>query len=224
MFIRISKIDVGYENANHLYRPDVPDQPMVLALCRMDSATVFFRHYNKRVFAEYRETPSQKIIPRRKWTPEMRQFAQEKVAQFPKQKSESRITIFGWIFLALMLTAFGFLIFDKPDHPQTVFDNLDEPVKSGDVYFGRFQESNDKGSAIIREGNAWFKIKEFVNDTAYIQLGRQSTESSFGADKISSTDFEEKVYATTIREQKTYNINFRTKGSVMMFDAGRKKE
>lgn len=224
MLVLFRKIDIAHITATSLENPASPGIPMILALYRTEVKTAFYKTSHKKVLPEYREVPSGKRIPKGKWTGEMKIFAGEQLKQQPRQKTRFKITIAGWIFLLLCVATLGLIVFDRPaGNRQVVFNNLGEQVRSGDIYFGRFQQMTP-GGLPVRDGYAWFKVTDVKADTVMIVLGKETTgDHNVPAEELSGTVFSDSIYKTTIREQKGYTIDFRTRNSEMMFVAGKKK-
>lgn len=223
MFIVVRKVNRHVIPSNNLLNPVTPENTMTLDIYQQEVATFFMRSIVKKRNVDYVDTKKGRIIPKRKWTEEMQRFFENQTMHLPPAVRKFKITVGGYIFIALFAFFIGYLIYEElRPKKQVVFDNLGETVKAGDIYYGRFSQSTPAGVP-IRNGYAWFKVKEVQGDTVLINLGKQTT-TEYGQDELlSSTEFADSTYKTTIREQKKSSIDFRTKNSEMMFDASKRK-
>lgn len=225
MFIAIRRHHLRGIQVEKIINPVDQGNPMDLHFYQQETATALFRVWSKNVIGEFWDPRRSRVIPKRKWTPEMHDLYNQELNELPPVKGRFKITVIGYLFFLLAAIAMGMIIWDgiKPKGKSVIADNLDGQVKVGDIYFGDFAESKPSG-ADKRRGRAWFKIEKIQGDSIGIRLGTQTTKDYLvKSEALSNTSFEDTVYNTTIRGQKKYEIDFRTPKSVMSFWAREKK-
>lgn len=230
MWIRISKIDLKQVDATHLENPKNEDKPMVLVLYQQENRTAFFVTKHRKVFAEYLETPTGKLVRRRKWSPEMKNFAQEELAKLPPQKGVFRLTVVGWIFFILALGFFGYLTYEGIQEPaKKAAYQQDMAVKAtvskGDIYFGRYRIYQEKGNMIGSEGGfGWFKVVNIEGDSYHIAKSTDISKTAKPKEEMNSTDFEDGTSAVKAKELGAYYKHFLSDDGLVEFTFDAKKE
>src|SRR5690606_12065382 len=116
-WFRITDIIVDRVAANHLENPKNPGSPMALAFFQRESRTVLHVHKTKKVFPQFIETPAGSRIPKRKWSTQMNNFAQQEIAKLPPQKGVRKITIFGWILFLFAFALIGYAVYETATLP-----------------------------------------------------------------------------------------------------------
>lgn len=226
MFFYTDHEEKAHISATELQNPIVPGHAMTLILFGKKVTTILYSVWANKPVGEFYDAVTRLRISRKNWTPEMRIFYKTEIRKAEKVKGGFKLRFMGYIFILLVCAFFATMIFGKlsaAGKENVVADNLNERVRAGDLYFGRFQEMTPRGS-MVRDGYAWFKVTEVRGDTVYIVLGKETTGNSKGSGEVSDTGFADSIYHTTIREQKDYTIDFRTPNSEMMFNASRKKK
>lgn len=229
MWIRISKIDVKQLGATNLDNPVKAGSPMALALYQQEGRTAFFISMNKRVFAEYRETPAGTLIPKRKWTPEMDQFARAELAKIPTQKGVFKLTVFGWLFFLLAFGFLGYLFYEGMQAPakreayeQRMTDQA--TVEAGDIYFGRYRIYKEKGNMLGSQGGfGWFKVLRIENDHYHIAKSVEISKEAKPKEQMNSTDFEPEATVVKAKELEAYSKQFISEDGLTEFNFNEKK-
>lgn len=213
MFFSISKIEQATHHTDKLQNPKNPGNPMVLGIYRSDVRTVIYYIYTKKTFGEYWDTIEHKKIPKRLWTPEMKAFYKEKALETPKPPYFYKITIFGWIFLLLMLAVLGMVVYDavKPPLPKPdTYVAMEQAPAEDDIYFGKYEIYKEKGNPLgaeIRFG--WFKVLKVESHVYHIAKSTEMNSGHKPKEQLNSTDFEtESMPPVKLTEQTGYNIRF----------------
>jgi len=224
MFFRVDTIKLQSMRVEQLRNPANLGQPMELSFIHTEMATALMVVTSNKVVGEFRDLSTNRKIPKRRWSPEMAALYEEQLKALPPVKKKLKVTVIGYVFLALFVYVIGMSINSiRKDFANIQKPKLTEPVKKGDLYFGRFAELTPEGSR-LREGHAWFKVDDIQGDVYLIRLGKDISKEYVRDEKtLSSASFGKEVYRTTIRSQKDYEIDFRTDGSQMSFWANAKK-
>lgn len=215
MFFSISKVEQAAHHADKLQNPKNPGNPMVLGIYRSNIRTVIYYVYTKKTFGEYWDTVENKKVPKRLWTPEMKEFYKQKALEAPKPPYFYKITIFGWIFVLLFAGVFGMLIYDsaKPPLPKPdTYVAMEQAPAEGDIYFGKYEIYKEKGNPLgaeIRFG--WFKVLKVEGDVYHIAKSTEMNRGHKPKEELNSTDFEtESMPLVKLTEQTGYNIRFKS--------------
>lgn len=230
MWIRIKDISVKQVSAAHLKNPRNPGVPMVLDLLQRESRTAFTVHKTKKVFPRYVETPAGIRIPKRKWSGEMKEFAQQELAKIPPQKGVRKLTVFGWIFFLSAFGLLGYLVYQgiqEPAQQRAYQQEMAEKAKlnEGDIYFGNFTRYKQKGNpmgADVKFG--WFKVVKIEGDTYFIAPGTDMSKSSQPKAQLNSTDFEAEGVAAKAQELEAYSKRLISEDGLTEFYLGERKE
>lgn len=230
MWIRISKIDLKQVEAVGLDNPVKAGSPMALAFYQQESRMAFFVSMNKRVWAEYREASTGRLIPKRKWTPEMNQFAREELAKIPPQKGVFKLTVFGWLFFLFAFGLLGYLLYEgiqAPAKQEAFQQKMTEKatVAEGDIYFGRYRVYKEKGSVLGSQGGfGWFKVTEIENGVYHIAKSVEISKTAKPKEQMNSTDFESETAAVKAKELEAYTKQFISDDGLTEFNFNEQKE
>ena len=169
----------------------------------------------KKAFGEFWDDVEQKIIPRRSWSSEMKTFAAEKIAAAPKPPFIFKLTIWGWIFVLLIVALFAYLIYDstKPPLPQSeVAMAMEKTPAPGDIFFGNYELYKEKGNPVGAEVRfGWFKISKVEAGTYFLVKSTEMNKSYKPKEQMNSSSFEtEEMPPVKITEQTGYNIRFKS--------------
>lgn len=214
MFFTISKIEQAVHTADHLKNPEQGKHSLLFRVFRTQSRTAFTIVYAKRAFGEFSDVVSQQKIARRQWTPEMKAFAAQKVAEAPKPPFIFKLTIAGWIFAFLVAAFFVYLIYDsaKPPLPKSVKQiAMEQSPATGDIYFGHFESFKNPGDPIASEvGFGWFKIVKVEGAVYHIARSTQMTKTHHPKEELNSIDFQSESIPALIIQQEAYSINLKS--------------
>ena len=214
MWIRVAYISLKQIEANHLENPKNTGTPMVLNLLQQETATALWMVKNKKVFPQFLETPSGKVIPRRKWTDKMKAFAQSKIEKMPPQKGRIKITIFGWFFLLFTIGLLGYLAYEgikAPEKAAKFQERMTEAatVREGDIYLGRIEVYEEKGNPLGMKGDfGFFKVVKINGDTYQIAKSVEMSKTSKPKDQLNSTSFEQETITVKAKELEPYQKSF----------------
>jgi len=210
MFIRIQRIEEASFAADQLQNPVNPNNVMVLGFYRNYVATAINSGYSKKAAPIYWDTITGKTISRRKWSPEMKSYADECLKQVRPAPYKFKLTIFGYILLLAVIGLFGYLIYDtvKPN-PYAVESSskLMEPMQGGDLYFGRYTEIDSATKIGKGAGFGWFKIVDAGEGSLLISKSVEMSSSHKPSDKMNSDNFEPDPISMKMILQESYPIN-----------------
>lgn len=229
MWIRITDIIVDRVDANHLENPKNPDSPMALALFQRESRSVLHVYKPKKVFPQYIETPAGNRIPKRKWSTQMNDFAQQEIAKLPPQKGVRKLTIFGWILFLFAFALIGYAVYETatlPAQKKAYQQEMAEKatVSEGDIYFGRYRVYKEKGNMLGSQGGfGWFKVVKIENDTYHIAKSVEISDTAKPKEELSNTDFEQKTSAVKAKELGAYAKQFLSEDGLIEFNLDEKK-
>ncbi|HEY9560465.1 MAG TPA: hypothetical protein VIR29_06725 [Anseongella sp.] len=229
MWIRIAKVDIKQVSATHLENPRNPGNPMVLALYQQEGSAAFFVSRNKKVLAEYLETPAETRIPTRNWSSRMEEFAREELAKIPPQKGRFKVTVFGWVFLLFAFGLLGYLVYDGIQAPAKMEAHQQEMtekarVDEGDIYFGRYRIYKEKGNMLGSQGGfGWFKVVRIENGTYHIAKSVEMSNTAKPKEELNSTEFEQETNAVKAKELEAYAKQFVSEDGLIEFNLNEKK-
>ena len=215
MFFVINKIEEGSHTANGIANPKFSGNPMTLVVFRQLTRTALFSVYSKKPYGEFWDIAEQKKISRRVWTPEMKTFAAQKIAETPKPPYIFKLTIIGWIFCLLMMTVMGMIVYQelKPPTPKTAEAvAMEQAPVAGDVFFGRYEIYKEKGNPLgVEIGFGWFKITKVDGNNFYLSKSTEMSKTSKPKEQMNHTDFETgDLPVVQLSEQTGYNIRFKS--------------
>lgn len=215
MFFSIQKIEQAAHDTDTLQNPKNPGNPMVLGIYRNKIGTVIYSIHTKKTFGEYWDKVEKKKIPKRLWTPEMKEFYKQKALEAPKPPYLYKITIVGWIFVLGAIALFGYLIYDsaKPPLPKSEeYVAMEAAPAEGDIYFGRYEIYKEKGNPLGMEGRfGWFKVLKVDGDVYHIARSTEMNRGHKPKEQLNSTDFEtESMPPVKLTEQTGYNLRFKS--------------
>lgn len=213
MFFVIDKIEQGAHRNDQLQNPKNSGNPMTLVVFRQLTRTALFSVHSKKAFGEFWDESIQKKIVRRFWTPEMKAFANQKIAEAAKPPYIFKLTIVGWIFCLLMLTAMGMIVYQevKPPLPKPAeYVAMEKAPAVGDIYFGHYEIYKEKGTPVGAEiGFGWFKVLKVDGDVYHISKSTEMNRGHKPKEQLNSVDFEtESMPLVKLKEQTGYNIRF----------------
>lgn len=215
MFFAISKIEQAAHHTDGLQNPKNPDNPMVLGIYRTQMRTAIFTVYSKKAYGEFWDDALGKKISRRLWSPEMKVFSAQKVADAPKPPYIFKFTIIGWIFVLLVMTAFGLIAYNsmKPPVPKPAeYVAMEKAPVAGDIFFGHYEAYKEKGTPIGAEiGYGWFKVIKVEGDDYHITKSTEMHKGYKPKEELNNIDFEtESMSPLKLTEQTGYNIRFKS--------------
>lgn len=227
MFFAIHTIEQASYNAIGLENPKTAANRMVLAVNRQLMRSALFTVYAKKAFGEFRDSTTGEKIPSRMWTPEMKAFAQQKLADAAKPPFIFKFTIVGWIFVLLVITTFGLIGYNsfKPPVPKSpAYVAMQKAPAVGDIYFGHFESFKEAGERIASEiGFGWFKVTQAEGNTYSIIKSKQMNKSHKPKEELNSTDFESDAVSVRITEQAAYMIHMEsTDGKMKVYITDKK--
>lgn len=214
MWIRITDTSVKQIDANHIENPKNPGNPMLLDLAERESRTAFYVVKVKKAIPRYFETTAETQIPKRKWTNEMKAFAQQEVEKMPINTKRIKITIFGWILLIVSFSFLGYLIYQGSQEPKKMQEYEKEQavlasVSEGEVYFGHFEKYKEKGNPIgMKVGFGWFRVVKINGDSYQIAKSTEMSNTSKPKETMNSSDFEEETISVKAKELESYRKIF----------------
>lgn len=230
MWIRIQDISVQQLDASHLKHPTTGDGPMVLNLFQREARTAFFVSRNKRTYSQYITHGKGSVVPRRKWTDEMKSFAHQELGKLPAQKGEFRVTIIGWLFLLLAFGVLGYITYDGLQAParKKAFEERQvemAAVNQGDIYFGNYRTYKEKGNVLGSEGGfGWFKITKIEGDKYHIAKSVEISRAHKPKEQMNSTDFEQQASIVKAKELEAYSKIFISEDGLQEFNFQDKKQ
>jgi len=214
MWISITDISVKQIDASHLKSPVGPNNQMILNLFQREGRSAFWLTQNKRVYPQYIDTATGKVISRRKWTDQMKSFAQKELDNLPPQKGRFKITIVGWILLLFVVGIFGYITIEAVQAPAKKRQYQQELAKKarvaeGDIYLGKIEVYKEKGNPLgMKLEFGWFKIQKIENDTYYIAKSVEMAKKSQDVKPQSNTKFSETNIAVKPKELEAYYKTF----------------
>ncbi len=213
MFFVINKIEQAVHRTDGLHNPKNPSSPMVLGIYRTQSRTALFTVYSKKAFGEFWDDGEQKKIASRRWTPEMKAFAKQKVAEASKPPYIFKMTIVGWIFVALMIATMGLIVYQetKPPLPKSAeYVAMERAPVVDDIFFGRYESFKQAGERIASDlGFGWFKVVKVEGDVYHIAKSTEMSKTHKPKEELNSTDFETEGKPSKITEQSGYSVNLK---------------
>lgn len=213
MFFVINKVEQAVHRTDGLHNPKNPSKPMVLGIYRTQSRTALFTVYSKKAYGEFWDDETQKKIANRYWTPEMKAFARQKVAEAPKPPYIFKLTIVGWIFVAIMIATMGLIVYQetKPPVPKSAeYVAMEQAPVVGDIYLGRYEAFKEAGERIASEiGFGWFKVVKVEADVYHMAKSTGMSKTHKPKEELNSTDFETEGTPVKITEQAGYMINMK---------------
>jgi len=229
MWFRITDIILNRVDANHLENPKNPDSPMALVLFQRESRTVLHVYKPEKVFPQYIETPAGNRIPKRKWSTQMNDFAQQEIAKLPPQKGVRKLTIFGWILFLFAFALIGYAVYETatlPAQRKAYQQEMAEKaaVSEGDIYFGRYRIYKEKGNMLGSQGGfGWFKVVKIENDIYHIAKSTEISDTAKPKEQMNSTDFEQEASAVKAKELEAYTKQFISEDGLIEFNLNEKK-
>ena len=214
MFISVAKLEEAVFPANQLQNPVNIDNPMTLAIVRTQSRTAIFTVNSKKAAGEYWDDIDRKIIPNKNWTPEMKDFANQKIQETPAPAFVFKFTIVGWVFLAVILSLFAYLVYDsvKPEASMPAeYVSMEKAPQTGDIYFGRFEAYPDSNNKIPSEvGFGWFKITNVEGDTYTISKSTEISKAHKPKEQMNNATFESSGTPAKITEHEGFMLNLKS--------------
>ncbi|WP_181151342.1 hypothetical protein [Sphingobacterium gobiense] len=215
MFFHIQKIEQSTHHTDNLQNPKTPGNPMVLGVYRNKARTIFYTIYTKKTFGEYWDSVENKRISKRFWTPEMKEYYQQKALDTPKPPFVFKMTVVGWLFILLFIGVFGYLIYDSVKPPLAKSEKhvaMEQAPVMGDVYFGRYEIYKEKGNPLGMEGRfGWFKVLKVEGDVYHIAKSTEMNSAHRPKEEMNSTSFESKsLPPVKLTEQTGYNVRFKS--------------
>ncbi|WP_417361545.1 hypothetical protein [Galbibacter sp.] len=230
MWISITDISVKQVDANHLRNPNGPGNQMILNLFQREGRSAFWVTQNKRVYPQYLDAATGKVISRRKWTDQMKSFAQKELDNLPPHKGRFKITIVGWIFLLFTIGIFGYIMIEAlqaPAKKRQYQQELAEKarVAEGDIYLGRIEVYKEKGNFLgMNLEFGWFKIQRIENGTYYISKSVAMAKNSQDVKPQSNTEFSETPIVVKPKELEPYYKTFISEDGLTEISLTEKKE
>lgn len=210
MFISVRLYEVASFQADHLENPVQPGNLMVLGFYRNYASTVVITTYSKKAAPIYLDLETNKRIPAKKWTPQMKQYAAEKAPLVPKAPHFIKPTIVGYICIALFFGALAYLIYDtvrpKPSMEEAYRTDLQEKPKAGDIFYGRYELFKPGERVANKVGFGWFKVLNEQNGTFSIAMNKEMSAGYKPSNELNSTDFEESGQEMKIDSQESFQI------------------
>lgn len=214
MFFVINKIEQAVHRTDNLQNPKTPGNAMLLGIYRNKVRTALYTMYTKKTFGEYWDEVENKKIPKRLWTPEMHAFYTHKAKEAPRPPFIFKATIIGWIFLLLVISVFGLLIYEgvKPPIPKTAEHVAMEKLPvTGDIYFGHYETYKEKGNPLgVKIGYGWFKIVKIEDDTYFVAKSTEMSKSHQPKEQLNSAHFEADGIPLKLEEQTGYNLRLKS--------------
>lgn len=230
MWISITDITIKQLDANHLTNPNDPDNQMILNLFQREGRSAFWVTQNKKVYSQYLVAETGKVIPKSKWTDQMKSFAQKELNNLPPQKGRFKITIAGWIFLLVAIGILGFLMKQAVQAPVKNQQHQKElaekaTVAEGDIYLGRIEVYKKKGNPLGMKGEfGWFKIESIESDTYHIAKSVEMAKKSQDVKPDSNTKFNATTIAVKPKELEAYHKTFISEDGLTEISLTEKKE
>ncbi|SEG63765.1 hypothetical protein [Sphingobacterium lactis] len=212
MFFTVSRHSEASFFADHLENPQNPGNPMVLDFQRTYSATAFFKTISKDFAVLYIDTVTNKPISKKKWTNEMRAFAEENKNQVPAAPYKIKTTIVGYIMMLFVVGLLGYLLYEefKPNPQESALEQpsaLEEAITPGSIFFGRYTVSDPQTKAPKEAGFGWFKIVSVEGDTYQVAMGTEMSTSHQPSLQMNSTDFKTETIPMKIKTIESYQVD-----------------
>ncbi|MGS2760927.1 hypothetical protein [Sinomicrobium sp. M5D2P9] len=235
MWIRISNISIKEVDAAHLKNPKNPGKPMVLNLFQREGRTILYVLKNKKVLLEYRDntftTFTGTRIPKRKWTEEMKAFAQQEVEKVPPQKGGFKVTVLGWLFLLAVVGMLGYIAYDGLIGQPQRMENFEQreaemaSVNRGDVFLGRIEVYKEKGSPLgMNLEFGCFKVVKIEGDVYHIAKSIEMSKTAKPLDQMNSTDFEQEALVVKAEELGAHHKTFASDDDLIEISFRERKE
>ncbi|MBC9795231.1 hypothetical protein [Sinomicrobium weinanense] len=215
MWIRIKDISIKKIDATHLKNPKNPDKPMLLNLFQREGRTVLYVLKNKKVFPQFINTSTGLSIPKRRWTEEMKTFAQQEVEKVPPQKGGFKVTVFGWLFLLAVVGMLSYIVYDGLiGQPQRMkkFEQREAEmarVNEGDIFLGRIEVYKEKGSPLgMNLEFGCFKVVNIEGDVYHIAKSIEMSKTAKPLNQMNSTDFEQEAFVVKGKELGAHHKTF----------------
>ena len=81
---------------------------MRLDVCRTLMRGAVFSVYSAKAFVEFYDEATRRLIPKKKWSEEMKAAAANQIASAEKPPFIFKVTKLGWVFLAAIVVLFCF--------------------------------------------------------------------------------------------------------------------
>ena len=215
MFIRFTRESIAVHQATGIANPENPNAPLMLNIFRTHSNAGIYKVYSKKAFGEYYSEGSKKSISRRKWTPEMKAFLQEKLAVTPKAPYIFKVTIVGWIVVLILIGIFAMIAYQEAQPPAAKpasYVAMENKLQVGDVFFGNVEIHKQKGNPVgTKVSFGWFKVTDIKGDDYFLSPSTEVSNHAQPKESMNSTDFEQQsLPAIKITEQTGYNLRFKS--------------
>ncbi|WP_133166277.1 hypothetical protein [Sphingobacterium haloxyli] len=220
MFFHIQKIEQSTHHTDNLQNPKNQGNPMVLGVYRNKARTILYTVYTKKTFGEYWDSVENKRIPKRLWTPQMKEYYQQKALDTPKPPFVFKITVVGWLFVLLFMGVFGYVIYDSVKPPPAKSEKhlaMEQAPLVDDIYFGRYELYKEKGNPLGMEGRfGWFKVLNVEGDVYYLAKSKEMSRGHKPKEQLNSTDFEtENMLPVRLVEQTGYDIRLKSDNGLL---------
>lgn len=228
MFFVVSKTQQATHPVDpRLPNPKNPGNPMTLRTYRTQARWAVATVNSKKVAAEFYDSVTNQKIPRTAWSVHMKAFALEVADAVPKPPFVFRITVIGWIAVALLVVGFGGLAYQefKPVEQTAEQIAMEQAPAAGDVYFGRFENAPEPGSLAASSGLGfgWFQVVGVDGDTYLVAKSTDMSPAYQPKEQLASTDFENESVPTTIVEQEAWGITLEAVDGSVTFSFTDKK-
>lgn len=227
MFISVQRVEEASFSADHLQNPVNPNNLMVLGFYRNYMGTAFTQSYNKKAAPIYWDTVTGKTISRRKWTAEMKSYAEKCATEVPPAPFNFKLTVVGYIFIVAIIAFFAYLTYDSlkpPANPDAIGPTvLMEKMMAGDIYYGRFIEMDTDSRFSKRAGFGWFKVTDADDEIVSISLNKEMSTAHKPSAEMNSTDFESETIPMKIKSQEPYQIDLVSEDGTIEMSFSEKK-
>lgn len=229
MFFSVGNDEIERVDASHLQNPKNSGNVMHFVFNETVFRTAFFTQTTPNQF--FIDSQTEKRILKKHWTPEMKQFAQEKVSKYAFTKKRFKINYGTYIFLALMVFC-GYMILKESQENKAALEvknkkyatkKIPEKPQPGLVLYGVYYEYK-KDSRIPKELRfTWSKVAKVEGDTYQIALGKEFSKTASKENSLNSTDFEEATIPMKLISNDGYTCTFKSEDKRYEFSAQKRK-
>lgn len=189
IFYRKIEQPIFEEKLNNFSNPGLYSSDyIVLVVYQLHQSTGFGYTVFNKVRSVYFDGGSNREIPRRQWTEEMKSHAQMRENTVARDPKSLRYTPFGKVFIAFTLIVFltaGILAvrtISKRKKEQKQEAQLTVPPRQGDLYYGYFIQNNATGGA-SKMLWTWIRVDKIEGTIYLISINKNRTENELSQDQ-----------------------------------------
>lgn len=204
MFFTVSKAQQTRHPVDRMLNPKNPSNAMYLLTFRTHVSTAVATTYSKKVESDFYDDVAGSKIPRRLWTPDMTAFAGAHAVGAPAAPYVVRLTIIGWIVLALFVVGVGMMTYEtfRPAQQTAEQEAMAAAPVEGDLFFGRFENAPEPDSLAASSGIGfgWFTVVAVDGDVYHLARSTDMSSQHQEKERLGSTDFESESTPVKVTE------------------------